>query len=278
VTAAASASPGRRPATNVAAYLALAGMVTKTFLVYHWSAWVRLLQSLIGMVVFVYFWRAVYANSSTIAGLSLDATLSYILLVRIFQPLNNTDLVSEFGQQLREGGLAHLLVRPLDIQLAYYVQGLGTLLVDLGRQLPVVLVALLFFQLRWPTNPAVWAVFILSALLGRTVLFCLNYSLACVAFYTTSAWGLEFAVRGLATFLGGGLVPLAMMPDWLRLIVQATPFAQAMYVPIALLSGLTPLSAAPRLLLVQLAWLLGLAVVSRLVFAVALRRNSVQGG
>ena len=261
-----------------AAYAGLAGMETKKFLTYHWSAWVRILQSLIGMVVFVFFWRAIYANSTSIAGLTLDATLSYILLVRIFQPLSNADMVSEFGHQLREGGIAHLLVRPLDIHLAYYVQGLATLLVELGRQLPVVLVALLLFRLQWPTDPAVWGVFILSALLGRSVLFCLNYSLACVAFYTSSAWGLGWLVLNLTTFLGGGMVPLAMMPDGLRLIVQNTPFAQAIYVPISLLSGLTPLSEAPRLLLIQLAWLAGMAALSRLVFAVAIQRNTVQGG
>ena len=66
--------------------------------------------------------------------------------------------------------------------------------------------------------------------------------------------------------------------DGLRLIVQSLPFAQGIYVPVALLSGLTPLSEAPRLLLIQLAWLAGLAAISRLVFTIAIRRVSIQGG
>ena len=37
-------------------------------------------------------------------------------------------------------------------------------------------------------------------------------------------------------------------------------------------------SEAPRLLLIQLAWLAGMAVLSRWVFAVAIRRITVQGG
>src|SRR5213075_2795924 len=118
----------------------------------------------------------------------------------------------------------------------------------------------------WPANPAVWGVFVVSALLGRSVLFCFDYILGCVAFYTTSAWGLGFAVFGLSLFVGGGLVPLVMMPEWLRQIVLNTPFAQAFYIPISLLSGVTPLSEAPRVLLIQCLWLLGLAPLSRLVF------------
>jgi ABC-2 type transport system permease protein len=272
------ADPPRAYGANLGGYAALAGMESKKFLVYQWSVLLGLIQNLIATVVFVYFWRALYAQTTAIAGLTLDTTLAYVLLARIFQPLGSFILVNEFGHEMRAGGIAHIQLRPLDIQLAYYAQNLAATAVSLARQLPVVLVALLVFHLRWPADPAVWAVFIASALLGRSVLFCFDYILGCVAFYTTDAWGLGFAVFGLTLFLGGGLIPLAMLPDWLRTIVVNTPFAQAFYVPIALLSGVAPLSAAPRLLLIQLLWLLGLAPLSRLVFAAAIRRVTVQGG
>jgi len=271
-------NPRRPSAVNLRGYAALAGMDIKKFLVYHWSVVVDLIKNLITTIVYVYFWRALYAHTAAIAGLTLDATLAYVLLARIFQPLGDFILVSEFGHEMHQGGIAHIQLRPLDIQLAYYAQNLAKVVVALGRQVPVALVALLVFHLRWPTDPATWGVFILSALLGRSVLFCFEYILGCVAFYTTSAWGLGFAVFGLSLFVGGGLVPLAMLPDWLRQIVINTPFAQAFYVPIALLSGVTPLSQAPRLLLIQFLWLLGLAPLSRLVFSVAIRRVTVQGG
>jgi ABC-2 type transport system permease protein len=269
---------GQNLAKSIGAYAALAGMVTKTFLALNWSAWVRILQSLVGLVVFVYFWRAVYANSASIAGLALETTLGYIMLARIFQPLGFFDMIFEFGYQLSQGGIAALLVRPLDVQFAYYVQGLANLAVALGRQVPVAVVALLVFRLHWPTDPLTWAVFIVSALIGRSVLFCMDWLFACFTLYTTDSWGLYITSIGLTTFFGGGLVPLAMMPAWLRLIVQNTPFAQSIYVPISLLSGVTPLSQAPRLLLIQLLWLGGMAAVSRGFFNVALRRITIQGG
>jgi ABC-2 type transport system permease protein len=236
------------------------------------------LQSLISMVVFVYFWRALYAETATIAGLSLETTLTYILLVRIFQPLSTLTMIREFAGLLRQGEVARLLVRPLPLQRAFYVQDWAGLLVSLGRQLPVLLVALFAFRLPLPVDPAAWAVFLVAAVLGRSVLFCLDWLLGCISFYTTSAWGLGFAVSGLAMFLGGGLVPLPMLPGWLRLVAQSAPFAQALYVPIGLLSGLTPLDEAPRLLAIQLLWLAALVPLSMLVFKVAIRRVTIQGG
>jgi ABC-2 type transport system permease protein len=269
---------GRRLARRAGAYAALAAMVPKTLFVYNWSVWAQLIQNVVSLVVYVYFWRAVYAGTPTIAGIDLQTTLTYILMARIFRPLANIDLIFEFGWRLRDGGFAMLLVRPVDLQLGYYVQGLANLGVALVRQLPVVLLATLVFGLRWPSDPLVWAVFILSALLGRSLFFCVDWILGTLTFYTTETWGLRELFQGLTNFLTGGLVPLDLMPGWLRLMALATPFAQAVYVPVALLSGLAPLADAPRLLVGQLLWLLGLAGVSRLFFGRAIRHVTVQGG
>jgi len=263
---------------RIAPYIALAAMVPKTALAYDFITWLRVLQNIISMVLFVYFWRALYAGTATIAGLTLDATLSYILLSRVFQPLSDLDLLMEFGWRLSDGGIAMLLVRPVDMQLAYYAQSLSGLALGLARQVPTLLLATFVFSLRWPGDPTVWAVFIVSALLGRSVMFCLDWILGALTFHTTEVWGLHVAVETIALFLTGGLLPLNMMPGWLRLIVQATPFAQAIYVPVSLLSGLTPLAQAPRLLLIQGLWLVGMLVVSRLFFRHSVRRITVQGG
>jgi ABC-2 type transport system permease protein len=82
----------------------------------------------------------------------------------------------------------------------------------------------------------------------------------------------------VAAFFSGALVPLALMPGWLQAAAQAMPFAQALYVPVSLLSGITPVSQAPALWLVQLGWLAALLPLSRLVFNVAVRQVTVQGG
>jgi ABC-2 type transport system permease protein len=69
-----------------------------------------------------------------------------------------------------------------------------------------------------------------------------------------------------------------MMPDWLRSIANALPFAQSVAVPVSLLSGITPASDALQVWAIQIVWLVGLALVSRAVFRVSLRKVTVQGG
>jgi len=259
-------------------YLAISTMVPKVFMAYQLWFWIGLILSTIAMAILYFFWRAVYGGTADIAGLSLGTTLTYILLAQVFRPLTDIDLIFEFGFNLREGGIVHQLLRPLNFQLMYYAQNLGNLGTQLLLQIPMALVATFVFGLRWPTDPAVWAAFLVSALLGYTSYFFFVYIVASLTFYTTEVWGLGVLFNGMAIFLSGSLVPIAMMPGWLQTLVLSIPFAQALAVPINILTGITPLAQVPSVWLTQLVWVAGLWLASNLVFRLALRRVTVQGG
>jgi ABC-2 type transport system permease protein len=145
-------------------------------------------------------------------------------------------------------------------------------------QIPMALVATFVFGLQWPISPAVWGAFLISAMLGYAALFFFVYFVACLTFYTTEVWGLGVLFFGMSLFLSGGLVPLALMPDWLRTVVLAIPFAQALAVPVNILTGITPLAQAPHIWLTQGLWVLGMWLASNLFFRVAIRKVTVQGG
>ena len=76
----------------------------------------------------------------------------------------------------------------------------------------------------------------------------------------------------------GMLIPLAIMPGWLRQVSAALPFSHALYTPVSILSGITPVADAPRIWLVELGYLLVFVILSRLVFNIAVRKVTVQGG
>jgi ABC-2 type transport system permease protein len=199
-------------------------------------------------------------------------------MAQVFGPLTELFLLYEFGYNMREGNMAIALLRPVDLQGSYYVVSFANLATAMVWQIPMAVVATLVFGLRWPTDLTVWGVFLVAAFLGRTVLFFFDWLLACLTFYTTEVWGLSVLVMGVSMFMSGALVPVVMMPGWLQAIVHLLPFAQALYVPLSLLSGIAPVSNAPQLWLVQLLWIIGLGIASRLVFRVAVRKITVQGG
>lgn len=265
----------RRTAT---AYGAFAAISTKRIMAYPLGFWVRFLVLFIMMAVTVYFWRGVYFGQATLGGLNLRQTLNYMMLAQIVMPLLQVSLIVQFGSWLRDGQLAIELLRPVDFQVQNFAQQqLGSWIV-LFQQLPLFVVAWLVFGLKLPADPKVWMAFTVSLLLGQAILLFFEWIFACLAFYTTDVMGFYTVENTVAAILSGSLVPLAMMPGWLQAVAYSFPFAQAISVPVSVLSGIIPLTDLPRIWLIQVVWLIGLAGVSRLVFRIAIRKVTIQGG
>jgi viologen exporter family transport system permease protein len=259
-------------------YSAIAAIVPQQFLAYSIWVWMQYVVQILSMTIFVYFWRAVFANTSTLGGLNLQQTLNYILLAQILMPVIETRDVFRFGFLIRSGQVAIELLRPLDFQLRFYVENLAFLAIFVVQKLPLFLIAWLVFGLQLPADPLAWGAFAISLILGQSALFFFDWTFACLAFYSTETWGLSVLRVGVGTFFSGALIPLTMMPGWLATLANALPFAQAIYIPISFFSGITPVTSAPQVWLIQLFWLVGLVAISRWVFGIALRRVTVQGG
>jgi ABC-2 type transport system permease protein len=261
-------------------YASIAGMVPKSFLAYSIWVWVEFFTQVLTMAIMTFFWRAVFAGAGggTIAGLTLQQTINYVLVAQVLAPLVEGRFIFRIGSLLREGDIAHELLRPVDMQLRYLAENYAELFTDMVFKAPLLLVAWLLFGLELPANPLTWLAFFVALLLGRAVFFCFNWLFSSLAFYTTEIWGLAVLYEGIARFFSGALLPLTILPRWLQLIAALLPFAQVLFAPVALLTGITPLAEAPRVFMIQLAWLAGLAVLSRRVFGHALRKVTVQGG
>jgi ABC-2 type transport system permease protein len=260
------------------AYSAIFGMAPRLFVAYRAWFWMALFVQILALAIFVYFWRAVYGDRESLGGLTRQQTLNYIMLAQVVLPLVTSQMVFHFGERLVDGQFAMELLRPLDLQARYYTEALGLVLVNLLHRVPLLLFAWLVFDLRLPADPLTWGAFLVTLLLGHAVLFCFEWLFSCLAFYTTESWGLAVVQNSVAAFFSGALIPLTLMPAWLERLTLSLPFAQALWVPVSILSGITPLAEVPRLWLIQLLWLIGMLLASRLVFRVSVRKVTVLGG
>lgn len=260
-------------------YGGMAAVVPKLFLAYSIWVWMSLFVQMIAVVIFVAFWRAVYASTATVGGLTYDQTLNYILLAQIFNDgAYVSNVIYDFGAGLREGQIAAALLRPVDYQATQYVQNVAQLGINLLLKIPLAVFIWIVYGLQLPSDPVTWLAFAVTLLLGHAVLFCFDWIIGCTAFYSTEIWGMSVVRYSVAMFLSGALIPLNMMPEWLRSIAIILPFSQTVYLPVSLLSGITPVSDMPRIWLIQSVMLLVLLLSSRLIFRRAVRVITVQGG
>ena len=95
-----------------------------------------------------------------------------------------------------------------------------------------------------------------------------------LAFWLRETGATWFLYQKFVFMIGGMLLPLEVLPNWLRHVALATPFPSMAYAPARLGSG----HVEPSLLAVQGAWLAGLCVAATLLFRAGERRLEVVGG
>lgn len=256
----------------------IAALQPKFFLAFTNWVWADMITRFIGMFVVVSFWRAVYDSTTTISGLSFQQTINYILLAQVFTSVVMNGVIWWVGWWIRDGQIIVEMLRPVDFQWQVLIQVVSSNLMNLIMSLPLAVAALLLFDLRLPTDPAVWGAFAVSILLGQVAVFFFDWMYMCLCFYSTEVWGLGVFREGIVLFLSGVLIPVQMMPDWLRTVANLTPYPQALAMPVSLLSGAVPVEQAPQIWAVQLLWVVFGFFASRWVFKVASRKVTVQGG
>lgn len=111
------------------------------------------------------------------------------------------------------------------------------------------------------------------------VLFWLHFIIGTLTFYLGNVLTLRDNIMNLTTLLGGGLLPLAMLPGVVQALAGYTPMPSVYYIPARIFSDAS-LSGdvTATLMRTQAGWAAALAVIAWVVWKISLRKYSPQGG
>lgn len=119
----------------------------------------------------------------------------------------------------QQGTLLRLCVAPIGRGQVLAGKGLACLLTILGITAMLLGIAVVFFEVR----PLSWPLLAL-AVAGTAVAFVgIMMILAVIGRSAQSAAGLSWAVLMSLAMLGGGMLPIFMMPDWLQQLAKVSP-------------------------------------------------------
>lgn len=218
-------------------------------------------------------WRVATRGQGPIVGYSGTALTWYIAMAEVGTVSVGGRLMEETGDAIGSGDIAVELLRPV----APLACRLGR---EYGRALPrVVLLTALGAALslitvgapqRWATMPLV----ALSVLLAVACNVTAQHLFAASAFWLRDAGTAWFLYQKLILVAGGILIPLQVLPPWLRIVADVLPFRAMGYAQGRLAAGFLD----PWLLVHQLAWLTGLVGLSAVAFTIGERRLQVLGG
>jgi len=260
-------------------YLEVARTAYRRQLIYRWANLAGLCTNIFFCIILSSVLIALYRVRPQVGSYDLRDALSYIwatqAMIMPVLPFSWIDLMLT----IRTGEVISDLSKPCDFFLYWCSREMGRALYFLlFRSLPTYLAGLLIFRIEPGAGWSIWPAFLFSLMLGSAsgVVFRVLTNLA--AFWMIEARSVVVLGLTLAQFFSGAYLPLVFFPPWLARLAVWLPFYGMMHGPATVFLGKLGGSALLQESALQLAWLLILAAVVRMITDIATRRVVVQGG
>jgi|688.fasta_scaffold00607_43 ABC-2 type transport system permease protein len=246
------------------------------------------LMRFLPVVTQIFLWWAIFdsvqggATDGRMVGYSFHDMIAYYLLSMLGRAFSSMPgLASHVAKQIRDGDIKRYLIQPIDMlnflllartahKVAYYTVA----------TLPFALVFYLcrgYFAQGWP-DPSVVIAFMVSLVLAFLLGFLMDLCIGLIGFWFLEVSSLLFVYMLLNFFLSGHMFPLDLLPSPWNGLVEYLPFKYLAYFPAAVFLGKIPQDRLWQEIGIELAWLVALIVLARLLYAAGLRRYGGYGG
>jgi ABC-2 type transport system permease protein len=233
--------------------------------------------------MYIMIYEAFYKSTAAAQPISLHQLIQVLWLQQgflVFFMLWYRD--NELINLITNGNIAYELCRPIDLYSFWYAKLIAQRLSGaLLRCFPILIVAALLpapYNFTPPSNLKVLLLFIVTLILGLFIIVAISMLIYISIFYTMSATGslLIFSVAG--EFFSGLVIPVPLMPEFLKKIVYLLPFRYASDLPFRIYSGNIGYREATLSIFVQIFWILLLVSIGKKWLKKSLKKVIIQGG
>ncbi len=265
------------PGFRIEPYVEFAKKAFSREATYRFEVFTSVGSVLVRLFIMKAVWTALYSQNVAPAGVPLDAIITYTSVALLMSLILEIDGTRMIQTRVRDGTIATDLMKPINLVLYFFSDGVGQTLLHGLLIVPALILALFIVHIDVPPA-ATLAVFALSFALGYIVNFLLNFTMNAIAFWTLETFAIQLMVRWVSDLLGGQIVPLIFFPAFLQQIVLALPFAAIYSTPLLIYLGNVTPAQYGAALAVQAAWALAFAAISSIVWRAAQRHVVIQGG
>jgi ABC-2 type transport system permease protein len=266
------------------AYVELAKKSFQEMLSSRGETLIRLLAMLLSLYLLYTFWKGLYAGAVEVQGMTFSAMLTYaVLSVVTGGILNIFGLLQVYiaywmARKMRSGEIVMDMLRPTDFQLSLFSHSTGRFAFNLLFSVPVAGIAFLVFKLEPPTGFRALLLFLASLAISYLLVFLIDFLVSLIAFWTTQTRGVGGFTRLIIALLSGSFIPLWFFPVWARNALSWLPFASIYHAPLSIFIGKLQGGQALRTIAVQVAWVIVLFAVSRLLWSRSRRHLMIHAG
>lgn len=212
------------------------------------------------------------------ASWSSSTFVGYFLCVFIVRQLVAAWAAWEINFEVRQGTLALRLLRPLHPLIAFATSNLAYLPMRTLVTLPVAIFLVATHRDSLSSDWRLWALFPFTVFGAWLINFLVNVAVGALSFSVDSSLRVMDLWFALFFVFSGYLVPLDFFPQWLRDVSAWLPFRYVLSLPVELMTGKVTFDEALGLVLRQVAFISGLAVLAGTMWTRGVSRFQAFGG
>lgn len=229
-----------------------------------------------------FLWSGLFkaSQSGIVFGYTFTQMLAYAVFASLVTKIISTFFVYEINMDIKEGGMAKYLVKPI----SYFKYNFMSYL---GEKSAIVLSSVIIIVALWlginilgksVLDIGQLLLFFLSLSLGLVLNFIIFYGICSMGFWMIDASGAIFITTLIGTIISGGIFPLDIFSKQIQFLMHLLPFPYTSYFPVSILCGTITEQEIIEGFVLQAIWI-GLAyVISKALWKIGTKRYVAVGG
>jgi ABC-2 type transport system permease protein len=260
-------------------YLAIMMTSFQQAVAYRVTTLISIALTFIWVFILYYLWQAAFSERDLIAGYTWADMRTYVLLAYGINALVGWRVGSQMIGAIRTGEILRELVRPLNYCGTQLPMAAGFTITEGLVSLAFTLVLGMFvLDIQAPATPGMALLFALTVIVGFITKALIVFSVSLLTFWTLNGLGLMWAQQAVISILAGTLVPIDLLPGWLRVVAEVLPMRGIVFTPVTIWLGKTEGWEIALLIGMQVAWLVTLWFFANWAWRTAFNAVEIQGG
>jgi ABC-2 type transport system permease protein len=259
---------------------AVFGIFFQEGLAYRASGLIWIMTDLVTAVTMPLVWAKAgnIMGGGSIGGFTASDFVLYYLCMLLLGSFITSHIMWELATEIKEGQFSIILIRPIGFFQYTFFRNLSWRIIRTSLFAPIFFLLLLGYRgyLADATIFLGWE-FWLSLILGHLVSFTFVIMMAMFALFVQEAYSIFELYYVPMLFLSGQLFPIAVLPEWARVLAKFFPFYFTTGAPTEILIGRVSGAAVPQTLLIQAAWVVGCYIGAKLLWKKGLKHYTGVG-
>jgi ABC-2 type transport system permease protein len=263
----------------VSKFVAFGKLQFKTSVNYRFEFMSSIILTPLTLMLYYFVWSSIFSNTSQIIeGYSFSQMMTYYILSMIIGHFIYNTVGNNLQEKITYGNLSQDLLKPMSVFQQFMAKTVFDRLFALVTEvLPVLVISYLLFDFSIVSFVNTMF-FLISVVMALFLNFLLSYAVGLVAFWINRIEAIQWLMFIVIRFLSGEFIPLEFLGSALLSLSKYFPFYYLRYGPIQLFLGRFTIERSVQLMAIQLAWILGLYIIIRVIWSYAIKKFGAEGG